>query len=180
MLKKPITISALLKKTLALVSFTLSLTVNAATVTYSEEGVVTAIGALDIDGLIFNVDFNEPGAYDTYGGDYAFFNGDDDGAMAALIAINAVLSEEGNVTLNSEGEGFSSAIYIVYNALGAGSLGGIFGGEFGGEGWGETTIEFDGQNRVAFSQASAVPVPAASWLFMSALVGLVGKKRLSR
>ena len=177
MFKKPIAISALLKKTLALVSLTLSLTANAATVTYSGEGVVTAIGALDIDGLIYNVDFNQPGGYDSYGGDNEFFNGDDDGAMAALIAINAVLSEEGNVELNSEGEGLNSAIYIVYNAQGAGSLGGIFGGDSGGEGWGETTIEFDGQNRVAFSQVSAVPVPAAAWLFVSALIGLAGIKR---
>ena len=27
---------------------------------------------------------------------------------------------------------------------------------------------------------AAVPIPAAGWLFMSALIGLVGKKRLSR
>jgi hypothetical protein len=170
----------MLKQALALVGLTLSLTANAASITYSEEGVVTAIGALDIGGITYNVDFNEPAEYDTYGGDYEYFNGDDNGALAALLAINAALSQEGNVSLNSEGDGFSSAIYIVYNAAGAGSLGGIFGGESGGENWGETTIEYDGQNRVAFSQVSEVPIPAAAWLFGSALIGLVGKKRLSR
>lgn len=167
----------MLKKILALVGLTLSLTANAATVTYSEEGFVTAIGALDIDGLIYNVDFNQPGDYDTYGGNYAFFDGNNDGAMAALVGINAVLSEEGNVSLNSEVDGFSSAIYIVYNASGSGSLGGIFGGVGDGEGWGQTPLEADSQNRVAFSQVSAVPLPAAAWLFGSALIGLAGFKR---
>lgn len=33
---------------------------------------------------------------------------------------------------------------------------------------------------VALVRPSAVPLPAAGWLFISALVGLVGKKRLSR
>jgi hypothetical protein len=32
----------------------------------------------------------------------------------------------------------------------------------------------------AVAQVSQVPLPAAGWLFMSALIGLMGKKRLSR
>jgi hypothetical protein len=32
----------------------------------------------------------------------------------------------------------------------------------------------------AVAPVTAVPVPAAGWLFMSALIGLMGKKRLSR
>ena len=36
------------------------------------------------------------------------------------------------------------------------------------------SISFD------YTQVASVPVPASAWLFMSALVGLVGKKRLSR
>ena len=32
----------------------------------------------------------------------------------------------------------------------------------------------------SFLVTTAVPVPAAGWLFMSALIGLVGKKRLTR
>jgi len=33
---------------------------------------------------------------------------------------------------------------------------------------------------VSLSRPSVVPIPAAGWLFMSALIGLIGKKRLSR
>ncbi len=36
------------------------------------------------------------------------------------------------------------------------------------------------QYSVSFSRPSVVPIPAAGWLFMSALIGLIGKKRLSR
>lgn len=31
-----------------------------------------------------------------------------------------------------------------------------------------------------FTESAVVPLPAAGWLFITALVGLVGKKRLSR
>lgn len=39
--------------------------------------------------------------------------------------------------------------------------------------------DLDGSNTVTAS-VSAVPLPAAAWLFMSAIAGLAGAKRLSR
>ena len=167
----------MLKQTLALVGLTLSLTANAASVIYSEEKVVTAIGSLVIGDWTYNVDFNEAGGYDTYGGEIDFFNGDDDAALEALGAINAALTAAGagpDVEFNSEGDGNNpSAIYVIYNQYGTGSLGGIY----GASGWEPTTIESDDQNLVAFSEVSEVPIPAAAWLFGSALIGLAGFKR---
>jgi hypothetical protein len=43
-----------------------------------------------------------------------------------------------------------------------------------------TPISWNPQGILNYNEATAVPVPAASWLFMSALIGLVGKKQLSR
>jgi hypothetical protein len=46
-----------------------------------------------------------------------------------------------------------------------------------------TLVSGSGGMSWAYAQPSpvtAVPVPAAGWLFMSALIGLMGKKRLSR
>jgi hypothetical protein len=43
-----------------------------------------------------------------------------------------------------------------------------------------TPISWNPQGILNYNEVTAVPVPAAGWLFISALVGVVGRKRLSR
>ena len=88
-------------------------------------------------------------------------------------------SVNGNLRLTGYGDNIE--IYSIF----ATELGDdyIMGSEYewtlGPEGF-SMMIDNDPRDLRLLSVVSEVPVPASAWLFMSALVGLVGKKRLSR
>jgi hypothetical protein len=92
-----------------------------------------------------------------------------------LLALQSSNTFQINVTGGSGVLSFtqSGADFLgFYDALGITSI------TFENLGSGNTSANYSFDNIVT-AQLSAVPVPAAGWLFMSALVGLVGKKRLS-
>lgn len=95
------------------------------------------------------------------------------------------------VELRSSDVWVSDGIYLTFDLTGL-SLGASYAQEMGdprillfmhirerGD-WGDAFHRAWRQEFVLTSGASEVPVPAAGWLFMSALIGLAGKKRLSR
>ena len=144
---------------------------NAATVVYSSPGVVTGIGGLDINGTLYNVDFEATGsAFTTFGGEVDFWSTANE-AITAGSAINAILNL---------GEGLEFPILLVNNSLltyyqifwGDPSFAAEEnqgGGSFPWVGTGgipqEQFLEFS-------TSWSVVPLPAAVWLFGSALAGL--------
>jgi hypothetical protein len=70
---------------------------------------------------------------------------------------------------------------LVVDDLGNGTLGGLWDGTFFGAGFNSAalTSSLFGASDGIFLEGtvSAVPVPAAAWLFGSALIGLAGIKR---
>jgi hypothetical protein len=136
---------------------------NAATIVYSSPGVVTGIGGLDIGGTLYNVDFEAPGDFSTFGGEVDFWSTANE-AITASGAINAILTAEGDVDVNNPER-------VVYQVL-----------------WGDGCCAEESVNSSglwfgtggipAFPNASiatawsVVPLPAAVWLFGSALAGL--------
>jgi hypothetical protein len=171
-----------MKKLIAVTSLMfLAVAANAATVHYSSPGIVTAIGDLDIGGVLYNVDFEAVGSeHSTYGGAVQFWlTGVDAGAAGAVL--NAILNLEGLQTRVNN-------VYQEEYAIIAGGL------EYGfinnlGTGFVECTYAVCGlDNPLAtypiYSEGSetswsvaAVPVPAAAWLFGSALGGLGWMRR---
>ncbi len=154
---------------------------NAASVVYSSPGVVTGIGGLDIGGTLYNVDF-ETGDYSTFGGVEDFW-GTIGEAGAAATAINAVLNVEGG----SGSCAFSNV--CVNKVMGLDELGDTYSVSFGGFAAISTicwtsctatwTLDFPNSVQVAgFATAwSVVPLPAAVWMFGSALAGLGWMRR---
>jgi hypothetical protein len=146
--------------------------VHAATIHY-DAGLVTAIEALDVGGTLYNVDFEAP-AYSTYPGDLFFWPVAGEAALG-VSAINAVLNSNlpaPNGKLNNPIEiayqvGFSSGIAFV-GSNGSGSEAAEFTSTF-------NVFASDTDLLTAWSLAP-VPVPAAVWLFGSAL-GLLGWMR---
>jgi hypothetical protein len=135
---------------------------NAATIVYSSPGVVTGIGGLDIGGTLYNVDF-EATAYSTFGGEVDFWSTANE-AITASGVINAILTAEGDVDVNNED------LYVYHVIWGDGccaeesvNSSGIWAGTGG--------IPAAPYAPIATAW-SVVPVPAAVWLFGSALAGL--------
>ncbi len=137
---------------------------NAATIVYSSEDVVTGIGGLDIGGTLYNVDFEALGGFSTFGGEVDFWS-DGEEAFAASLAINATLNsigEELTITVNNSFETF----YLVNWGDGDFATENL---RFGP--W--VVVEIDGPRNPDYVTAwSVVPLPAAVWLFGSALAGL--------
>jgi hypothetical protein len=173
-----------MKKLIAVTSLLfLAVAANAATVHYSSPGIVTAIGDLNIGGVLYNVDFEAVGSeYSTYGGTVQFWlTGVDVGAAGA--AVNAILNLEGPETqvknafpddyaivgegleywfTNNPGTGFVACTDIVCgldNPL--------------------ATYPTYSEGLETSWSVAAVPVPAAVWLFGSGL-GLLGFARRNR
>jgi hypothetical protein len=147
--------------------------VHAASIHY-DGALVTAIEALDVGGTLYNVDF-EAISYTTFPGDIFFWAGDLGGASDAAVAINALLNTNvpvPNGSINNIGVSF----YLI-----------AWSGGFAVEGANSgppppadffvfsTVTEPDPLALTAWS-LTPVPVPAAVWLFGSAL-GLFGWMR---
>ena len=157
---------------------------NAATVTYFPgTETVIAIGGLDIGGALYNVDFaanwNIDGSEDyiTYGGTVDFWEGDAAGASLAVDAIVDVmnsLSENALVGVLDSPDFFTVMYDTTYDPDGAA----VAGYSAGAGGPWLSAGEFA---RPSSAEAGAfshvVPVPAAAWLFGSALLGLGVFKR---
>lgn len=163
------------KSLLAITCLTLSIGANAAYVVESAPGVATGIGNLEIDGTFYNVDFEAVGnAYSTFGGSENFW-GDEASAVIATGAAADVLTSSGIFTLNNGTfttlgfEGFG-AYFPADGAAVERAVAGVWIADVGdwavseayaGTAWSVTTV----------------PLPAAAWLFGSALLGLGAIKR---
>ena len=148
----------------------LAISANAATLYYSYPGSydVRAIGSLDIGGTLYNVDFDAD-AYSTFGGDDEFWTTEAE-ASTAVDAINALFLANGSPGVANDGipscEG-APCYTVKYGP--SGSVGALnFGGweNYGSIGYGS------GLDPIATGWSVAVPIPAAIWLFGSALAGL--------
>jgi hypothetical protein len=149
----------------------LATTANAYTIIYSEPGVVTAISDVDIDGVLFNVDFDTIGGFGTYGGDVDYWAGDLGSATAALNSIRDILNAESitGVNTNSGNEYDIRVDSSLYT--------GVWAITHGGGVWNIGSDPLvDSFSLIAFS-TTAVPIPAAVWLFGSALGGLGWMRR---
>lgn len=158
-----------------------------------------AIAILDLDvpgfSVPFNVTFKGPteavNVYGPWPGDLDFNNSDD--AAAAVDAVNAALNLENAETVGQAGIGDGFKTYQVGfetdGDVGQPLQQGIlswFGIQLDPEPW-ERPIDdarfnnptgdlYNGDSRV-YADFNPVPVPAAAWLFGSALVGLVAVAR---
>jgi hypothetical protein len=153
---------------LGLLCFTLS--ANAATLHYSGSGTsfVTAIENLEIGGVLYNVDF-DTGTYGTFGGDDEFWTTAAE-TSAGVDAINTLFDANGVYGVNNYGmpDCLSSPCYTVMSGPNTGTLSYAF-GNWINAGTGGLGSEFD---PIATAWSVAVPIPAAVWLFGSALMGL--------
>jgi hypothetical protein len=152
----------------------LAISANAATLYYSHPGssYVTAIGNLDIGGTLYNVDFDAD-AYSTFGGDDEFWTTEAEASVAvdainALFVANSVYGIANDSIPDCEG----SPCYTVKFEPSSGVLAYAF-GDWLNAGW-VYGSEFD---PLATGWSVAVPVPAAVWLFGSALAGLGWMRR---
>ena len=164
-----------MKRILITLVMLFSTAANAATLIYSSPGVVTAIGDLDIDGELYNVDFQSV-AFGTFGGLIEFWVTEAQ-SIAAVDAINDVLNAGGAPALDNLGVVrelcFGPCYYVWGGDIRIGTTGIRISGDYinvgDGLGYHEAYI-------TAWTDA-AVPVPAAVWLFGSGLIGLVGLAR---
>jgi hypothetical protein len=153
----------------------LALSADAATIYYNYEGspYVIAIENLDIGGTLYNVDFDAD-AYSTFGGDDEFWTTEAD-ASAAVDAINALFDANSvyGIANNDIPDCQGAPCYTVKFGPSSGVLAYAFGDwiNAGGSAFGS---EFD---PLATGWTVAVPVPAAVWLFGSALAGLGWMRR---
>ena len=146
----------------AVVFFVAQITGASAVTIHASGGEVTAIEALDIGGVLYNVDF-EASSFSTFGGTTDFW-GDSAAAIAASEAINAVLNNSAYQLVNN----VDGNIYEVdYNDS---SVWGVFN---------NPTLDWQiflwDLNQIpshATAWSYTVPIPAAVWLFGSALAGL--------
>ena len=158
---------------------------SAATVIY-DGGTGYAIGIQDlvVGGTTYNVNF-VPGSYDSvYGaGQPTFFNdeaGGDDAADAIMNILNAELS------VPEIAIGATEVLWVPYETVPTNSFRALqVGHDTDAAPWrrfanfqGLRDVDFSGApSSWLFTEFSAVPVPAAVWLFGTALVGLVGFSR---
>ena len=168
-------IATVFKKLLAFTCLSASLGANAAYVVESAPGIATGIGGLEIGGNSYNVDFEAIGdSYSTFGGNEHFWE-DETSARAAVNAITTFLTSKGIFALNNGTEstlGFEGfGVLFPLNSA-------AFSSQQGSPGaWGAIQIGDQSSAEYAATAWSVVPIPAAAWLFGSALLGLGVVKR---
>jgi hypothetical protein len=161
-------------------SLTLSLAAQAATITYAGDRPIEFTG-LVVDGELFDVSVTWDGTFnDAYGTgvDYAapYFAGDSAGATAATEAMMAALLDDGytqatttsylTVVDSVDSTFFSgSAVWLHSDPLEIRRVNGTKDTAFGTVGY------------THFTSLGPVPVPPAVWLFASGLLGLIGIAR---
>jgi hypothetical protein len=150
---------------------------NAATVVYSSPGIATGIAGLNIGGTLYNVDFEAPGdAYSTFGGTELFW-ADLAESNIARDAINTVLDANAVVDLNNEATYAKPLFFVRNQAL----IEGSFSHNYNPTTWtGSINSSVPEGHSLIEGYATAwsvVPIPAAVWLFGSALAGLGWMRR---
>jgi hypothetical protein len=179
----------MIKKLLAFTCLTLSIGANAAYLVTSSPGVATGIGALNIGGTFYNVDFEaEPGGFNTFGGLEEFW-GDVGSSTAASNAIGDFLFSQGIAMINNASVPWLGVeSFTVWHNTDDGVMKwyepstGMYYDPFDGRGivagMGSPYSDTPGNaTGTAWSVAAVVPLPAAAWLFGSALLGLGALKR---
>jgi hypothetical protein len=155
----------------------LAISANAATIVYNGAA-ATGIAGLNIGGTLYNVDFGANSGFSTFGGDEFYWDTHSE-ATTAVDTINTQLNAN-NVSFIDNLSTYS--FYTVHFGPPSYSTPNHEMGQFGGEStidfynlgaWSAAMLgQYDGiTGRTAWSLA-AVPVPAAVWLFGSALAGL--------
>lgn len=169
---------------LAITAFTVP--VHAATVVTDSEGVAIGILNLEVEGfaLPFNVNFEPGERQDIYGSELDYDFTSVEAAAAAVDAINAALNdspdqprEVGDPDGVNNDTGFYGIGYeTVFDGLATAWLGGFY--SVRASGWISDLANnpFGGSatdTPIMWADFTVVPVPAAVWLFGSAL-GLLG------
>lgn len=161
---------------------------SAATVE-TEGATATSISNLDVGGTLYNVGFLVAEWPDIYGAD-PIYDFDEEGTLEAVAAVNAALNAEVGVTsVGSPGNGRDLGLFAIgfdesvpgitfwlggaYSDREAGWIGDIANNPFGGSATAEGGFMMWADFTVV---PPPVPVPAAVWLFGSAL-GLLGWMR---
>ena len=165
---------------------------NAATIIRDGNGIMTGATGVDVAGASYDVEFVEGSCNSLNNNctDFAFTIGNVSDAAQALVD-EVLYSTDGSIPVGRLGlpasvfftaaQSAESAVtgVVVYaiSQLGIPSLSGLV--EFG-----ELPTDYDTSADPAIVYVewtlSPVPLPAAAWLFMSAIAGLAGAKQLSR
>ena len=164
-------------------------TTQAATVT-TVDGNVTKIENLEVvnqleEVTIYNVDFVTALGSDIYGTNYDFDFTQEEDAVLARNAVNEAL----NIDNQSSGAGPDGTsqyqIGLEFDDTSGLDLIAGLGGEYEVVTWGECNVDcgplgtsiLSADVMYTYADFSPVPVPAAAWLFGSALLGLAGVAR---
>lgn len=176
----------MIKQTLALAGLTLSFSVNAATLLFDGSYQLTGATDIDVDGTFYDVAFVD-------GSCNALFNGCTDFSFTtsteALAASQSLLDqvfigiydEYPAATFGIENESFGN-IVTLYGSPGLVAVGVNTDGPIDSVSLhvlhnADFDSTFNPYGVYAVWSATEVPVPAAAWLFGSALLGLAGIKR---
>jgi len=148
-----------------------------AVIHFSTPGYVTGIGNLDIDGTLYNVDFEAVGdVFSTYPGTEHFWTLEAD-AAAAIDAVNQAMDTviwnrfNNDCVIQCYGVAFgdNESLWSIYQiSLPHWQI------------WTDLPYEPEAGNIGTAWSVASVPLPAAVYLFLSALTGLVGIKRFAR
>jgi hypothetical protein len=187
----------MLKKILAFTCLTLSIGANSASLVVTDG---TLMGATDVDvgGSLYDVSFLDGSCNSLFDGCRIFtFNTQATAELASTALLDQVLIGVFDVNphfVNGINDDFVSYIFTPYSTWSSGTyvnVGGALNDAFGvidEAGWGrilgrtyDTSGLVLGSDEVyAVWSPSPVPLPAAAWLFISAIAGLAGAKRITR
>lgn len=154
---------------------------NAYYLVYSSPGVVAGIGDLDVGGTLYNVDMQAVGdEYSTFGGEELFW--DTQGAFAATIAVVRVL--DGGTWLLRPDNRVRFAFAVAGDVSTDDAIVGVYAPDTEGS-WAVSSNSNVGYQITGGVMGTAwsvaqVPLPAAGWLFLSAIAGLIARKKLVR
>ena len=189
----------MLKHTLALVGLTLSLSANAATLLTNSSGQLTGALDIDVDGALYDVSFVDGSCSDLFNGcnessDFTFTTYNQ-ASMATTALFAQVLIDTSSGDFDSSPQLTNGCshysrcdIHTPYRIFEIGETSRVSGRSAinfasAGDQLGTSSSDVDGDltseilSTYAVWAPSPVPVPAAAWLFGSALIGLVGFKR---
>jgi len=176
-----------LKQLLLIAALVMPFSVGAASLVY-DGAEVTGVNNVSINGSLWNAEFNAGAwndSYETY--DYASFSSDATAALQTLIndADSGEFYTWRNNTTSTVGcessvggcqllTAYNEAVEFVYYGIATlGSWDTSISGWSGGRAIGDDPSG----SIVQWTQVSAVPLPAALWLFGPALLGLMGFRR---
>jgi len=163
----------------ALLAFCVSFTTHAATVVF-DGSAATAVLGLDVNGTSYDVTW-EQGTFNGLGSGVFPFVGSLSEATDAEDALNLALTNAG-ATLFKRGNGTTFTRYDIAYALAGSALSTRQNGTIpnGSSNWEFIQLLSRGADQtVSYAVFTAVPIPAAVWLFGSALgvLGWIQRKR---